>query len=77
MSTSIINNETVHRRLEALEAAISYTIASVSLHIPEVKGEVVDALKRDANDNVNLKSAHDALLTMANCIDRFEVRPKS
>lgn len=77
MSNSIINNETVHRRLEALEAAISYAIASISLHIPEVKEEVVDALKRDANNNVNLKSAHDALLSLANCIDRIEVRPKS
>lgn len=77
MSKSVINTETVHRRLEALETAIAYTIASVSLRIPEVKGEIVDALKRDANDNINLESAHDAFLNMANRIDAIGVRPKS
>ncbi|EKY3885703.1 hypothetical protein [Enterobacter hormaechei] len=72
-----VTTETVHYRLQSLEAAISYAIASISLQMPAVKSDVVDALKRDALNNGDLPAAQKALNDLANQIDAIKVYPKN
>lgn len=74
---TIVTTETVHYRLQSLEAAISYAIASISLQMPAVKSDVIDALKRDAANNGNLPAAQKALNDLANQIDAIKVYPKN
>ena len=74
---SLVTTETVHYRLQSLEAAISYAIASISLQMPAVKSDVVDALKRDALNNGDLPAAQKALNDLANQIDAIKVYPKN
>lgn len=76
MNKAIVTAETIHHRLQSLEAAIAFTIASISLQMPAVKTDVVDALKRDAKNNSDLKSAQEALTNLANLIDEIKVYPK-
>lgn len=73
----IVTTETVHYRLQSLEAAISYAIASISLQMPAVKSDVVDALRRDAANNIDLVAAQKALNELADQIDKIKVYPKS
>ena len=73
---TVVTTETVHYRLQSLEAAISYAIASISLQMPAVKTDVVDALRRDANNNGDLIAAQKALNDLANQIDNVKVYPK-
>lgn len=72
-----VTTETVHYRLQSLEAAISYAIASISIQMPAVKSDVVDALKRDALNNGDLPAAQKALNDLANQIDAIKVYPKN
>ncbi|HHJ4543051.1 TPA: hypothetical protein ACQJIL_003019 [Citrobacter freundii] len=74
---TLVTTETVHHRLQSLEAAISYTITSISLKIPEVKQEVVESLRRDAANNGDLPSAQKALSELANQIESIKVYPKN
>ncbi|EMG9604224.1 hypothetical protein ACY0L0_003015 [Serratia marcescens] len=73
----IVTTETVHYRLQALEAAISYAIASISLQMPAVKSDVVDALRKDAANNSELVAAQKILSSLADQIDKIKVYPKN
>ena len=76
MANETYNQETLFRKIEALETAIAYTIAAISLRDEEIKNEVVTALRRDADDNKELNSANKALNDIVGKIERIKVYPK-
>ena len=72
MSTSTLSLEALHRKIEAVEGALTFAIASISLHIPAVRQDVIGGLKLNAARPDNPESVKAALLELAKLIDRVK-----
>lgn len=72
MSQSNLSLEAVHRKIEAVEAALAFAIASISLQMPAVKSDVIGGLKLNAERPDNPESVKSALLELAKLIERVK-----
>jgi len=75
MSQSPLSAEYMFRKIEALEAALTFAIASISVQVPAVKTDVLDALKQNADRPDNPESVKAAFNELAALIDRVQAVP--
>ena len=75
MSQSPLSAECMFRKIEALEAALTFAIASISVQMPAVKTDVLDALKQNADRPDNPESVKAAFNELAALIDRVQAVP--
>lgn len=73
MTQVTLDLKTIYRKIETLEAALAYTIGSISVQMPAVKSDVVDALKNGADTNSHIDGAKEAFDELANLIDSIKV----
>lgn len=60
----------LYRRVEALEAALTVTLASISTALPSVKTDVVKNLRIWAENNTQSEGAPKALAALADKIEK-------
>ena len=75
MSQPPLSAEYMFRKIEALEAALTFAIASISVQMPAVKTDVLDALKQNASRPDNPESVKAAFNALAALIDRVQAVP--
>jgi hypothetical protein len=75
MSQPPLSAEYMFRKIEALEAALTFAIASISVQMPAVKTDVVDGLKQNADRSDNPESVKAAFNELAALIDRVQAVP--
>ncbi len=75
MSQSPLSMEHMFRKIEALEAALAFTIASISVHMPAVKSDVIGGLKLNASRADNPESAKQALMALSELVERVQALP--
>ncbi|MBW7710689.1 hypothetical protein K1J24_06155 [Enterobacter hormaechei] len=75
MSQPPLSAEYMFRKIEALEAALTFAIASISVQMPAVKTDVLDALKQNAGRPDNPESVKSAFNELAALIDRVQAVP--
>lgn len=69
MSDSHDNPDVLLRTAQALEAAIAFSIASISVSLPDVKNEVVESLRRNVVGSDNSTPANDAIEHLVTLIE--------
>ncbi|PKE29007.1 hypothetical protein CWS43_19395 [Rahnella sp. AA] len=69
MSDSHDNPDVLLRTAQALEAAIAFSIASISVSLPDVKNEVVESLRRNVVGSDNPTPANDAIEHLVTLIE--------
>lgn len=69
MSDSRDNPDVLLRTAQALEAAIAFSIASISISLPDVKTEVVESLRRNVANSDNPALAKDAIEHLVTLIE--------
>ncbi len=75
MSQSPLNAEHMFRKIEALEAALTFAIASISVRMPAVKSDVVNGLKLNAERPDNPESVKAAFYELSALIERVQAVP--
>lgn len=75
MNQPPLSAEYMFRKIEALEAALTFAIASISVQMPAVKTDVLDALKQNAGRPDNPESVKAAFNELAALIDRVQAVP--
>ena len=75
MSQSPLSLEHLFRKAEAVEAALTFAIASISVQMPAVKSDVVGGLKQNANRSDNPESVKAAFNELAALIERVKALP--
>ena len=60
----------LYRKIEALEAALTVTLAAVSTALPSVKTDVVKNLRLWANSNKEVEGAPQAFSSLADKIEQ-------
>ena len=75
MSQPPLSAEYMFRKIEALEAALTFAIASISVQMPAVKTDVLDALKQNAGRPDSPESVKAAFNELAALIDRVQAVP--
>lgn len=75
MSQSPLNAEHMFRKIEALEAALAFAIASISVRMPAVKSDVVNGLKLNADRPDNPESVKAAFYELSALIERVQAVP--
>lgn len=75
MSQPPLSAEYMFRKIEALEASLTFAIASISVQMPAVKTDVVDGLKQNADRSDNPESVKAAFNELAALIDRVQAVP--
>ncbi len=73
MKMSNIKNEELLSRIIALEGAVAYTATACSSFNPQLKDNIVSALKEDANNPDN-SSHKEAIIRIADIINSFKIK---
>ncbi|KAB8308746.1 hypothetical protein GW579_00805 [Rahnella sp. Lac-M11] len=69
MSDSHENPDVLLRTAQALEAAIAFSIASISVNLPDVKTEVVESLRRNTANSDKQDPTKDAIEHLVTLIE--------
>lgn len=75
MTQAPLSSEYMFRKIEAVEAALVFAIASISVQMPALKGDVIEALKQNANRSDNPASVKHAFLELSKLIDQVKALP--
>ena len=75
MSQPPLSAEYMFRKIEDLEAALTFAIASISVQMPAVKTDVLGGLKQNADRPDNPESVKAAFNELAALINRVQAVP--
>ena len=75
MTQSPLSAEHMFRKIEAVEAALTFAIASISVQMPAVQTDVVRGLQQNAARTDNPESVREAFTTLASLIESVRAVP--